>query len=151
MVVDLFNTGSARCKQSKLWELWRDFWEPFERIQGRLSVFEIRKVKSHDTSHEVPPELKHGNDMADKYAGQAVIEVTSGDEARVRRLDRKTRLIQERMIQAIFMLPKRARHPEESAPEPSTIRAPRIAAAKALNHQVSRRGPYVECARCGQF
>ena len=89
--------------------------------------------------------------MADKYAGEAVREVTSGDEARVLRLDRKTRLIQERMIQAIFLLPKRGRHPEEPAAEPHTIRAPRIAAAKLLQHEVSRRGPYLECARCGQF
>ena len=58
MVVDLFNGGIARCKQSKLWKLWKDFWEPFERIQGRFTVFEIRKVKSHsDASHEVPAEL----------------------------------------------------------------------------------------------
>ena len=117
-----------------------------------MKRFQILKVKSHsDSSHQVPPELKHGNDMADKYAGEAVIEVPSGDEARVRRLDRKTRLIQERLIQAIFMFPRRGRHPDESAPEPTTIRAPRIKAAKALEHDVTRRGPYLECARCGQF
>ena len=136
----------------KLWELWRDFWEPYERIRDRITLFEIHKVKGHsDPSHEVPAELKHGNEMADKYAGEAVIEANFGDEARVRRLDRKTRLIQERMIQAIFMLPKRARYPDESAPEPRTNRAPRIAAAKALDHEVTRRGPYLECARCGQY
>ena len=61
-----------------------------------------------DNVEIVPREHKHGNDMADKYAGDAVIEVASVDEARVRRLDRKTRLIQERMIQAIFLLPRRA-------------------------------------------
>ena len=60
-------------------------------------------------------------------------------------------MIQERLIQAIFILPKRGRHPDESAPEPTTIRAPRIAAAKALDHEVTRRGPYLKCARCGQF
>ena len=108
MVVDLFNAGKARCMMSDLWEMWRDFWGPFERIQHRLESFTIIKVKSHSDS--VPTNLKHGNDMADKYAGEAVREVTSGDEARVLRLDRKTRLIQERMIQAIFMLPKRGRH-----------------------------------------
>ena len=127
MFVDLFNGCIQRCKKSKLWELWRDFWEPFERLRKRMTSFTIHKVKSH--SDAVPSELKHGNHMADKYAGEAVREVTSGDEARVRRLDRKTRLIQERMIQAVFMLPKRGRHPEESAPEPTTNRAPRIAAA----------------------
>ena len=49
------------------------------------------------------------------------------------------------------MLPKRGRHPQEAAPEASQARAPRIAAAKKLEHEVSRRGPYLECARCGQF
>ena len=130
IVVDLFNAGIHRCKQSKLWQLWRDVWEPDERLRPRMTSFTILKVKSH--SNTAPTELKHGNDMADKYAGEAVREVTSGDAARVLRLDRKTRLIQERMIQAICMLPKRGRHPEEAAPEASQIRAPRIAAAKKL-------------------
>ena len=114
-----------------------------------MESFTILKVKSH--SDNVPTDLKYGNDMADKYAGEAVREISSGDESRVRRLDWKTRLIQERMIQAIFLLPKRGRHPEEPSPEPLTIRALRIAAAKRLQHEVSRRGPYLECARCGQF
>ena len=114
-----------------------------------MTSFTTLKVKSH--SDTVPAELKHGNDMADMYAGEAVREITSGDEARVLRLDRKTRLIQERMIQALFMFPKRGRHPQEAAPEASQIRAPRIAATKKLEHEVTRRGPYLECARCGQF
>ena len=149
MVVDVFNAGIERCRKSNLWEMWRDFWGPYERLRHRMNSFTILKVKSHSDS--VPAELKHGNDMADKYAGEAVREVTSGDEARVLRLDRKTRLIQERIIQAIYLLQKRGRHPEEPATEPHTIRAPRVAAAKRLQHEVSRRGPYLECARCGQF
>ena len=149
MVVDLFAAGVERCKKSNLWEMWRDFWGPYERLRPRMLSFTILKVKSH--SDTVPADLKYGNDMADKYAGEAVREVTSGDEARVFRLDRKTRLFQERMIQAIFLLPKRARHPEEPAAEPNITRAPRVAAAKRLQHEVSRRGPYLECARCGQF
>ena len=106
-----------------------------------MQSFTILKVKSH--SDTMPADLKYGNDMADKYAGKADREVTTGDEARVLRLDRKTRLFQERMIQAIFLLPKRARHPEEPAAEPNTTRAPRIAAAQRLQHEVSRRGPYI--------
>ena len=113
-----------------------------------MQSFNILKVKSH--SDTMPADLKYGNDMADKYAGEAVREVTSGDEARVLRLDRKTRLFQERMIQAIFLLPKRARHPEEPAAEPDA-RAPRLSAARRLQHEVTRRGPFIECARCGQF
>ena len=129
-------------EKSKLWELWRDFWAPYDKIKQGHERSEIRKVKSHcDKVEIVPLEHKHGNDMADKYAGEAAIEVTSGDEARVRRLDRRTLLIQERMIQAIFMLPNIARHPQETSAEKSTNRAPRIAAAKALQHKVIRRGP----------
>ena len=55
------------------------------------------------------------------------------------------------MIQAIFLLPRRARHPEETVAEPSIARAPRIAQARALHHEVVRRGPYPECQRCAQF
>ena len=94
MVVDLSNGGKERCKQSKLWELWRDFWAPYDRIKQGLSRFEIHKITSHCDDVEIVPEVhRRGNDMADKYAGEAVIEVTSGDEARVRRLDRTTKLI----------------------------------------------------------
>ena len=148
MVVDLFAAGIDRCKQSKLWEMWRDFWGPYQRLLPRMQSFRILKVKSH--SDTMPADLKFGNDMADKYAGEAVREITSGDEARVLRLDRKTRLFQERMIQAIMLLPKCARHPEEPAAEP-TNGAPRLRAARLLQHEVHRRGPYIECARCGQF
>ena len=154
MVVDRFNGGMEKCKQSKLWELKRDFWEPFERIKPRMNVFTISKVKAHcDHNSVVPEEHRKCNNMADRYAGQAVVEVTTGDESRVRRMDRQTRLTQERMIQAIFLLPRRARHPEDVTSEPAIpyARAPRIAQAKALEYDVTRRGPYLECQRCGQF
>ena len=79
MVVDLSNGGKERCKLSKLWELWRDFWAPYDRISPGLEQFEVRKVKSHcETEDIVPREHKHGNDMADKYAGQTVIEAPFG-------------------------------------------------------------------------
>ena len=106
MVVDLFNGGIERCKMSRLWELWRDFWEPVERIRPRLVHFAIHKVKAHCDDEEIVPEVhRKGNNMADKYAGPAVVEVTTSGESRVRRLYRKVRLIQERLIQAIFLLP----------------------------------------------
>ena len=75
MVVDLFNAGRERCMMSNFWEMWRDFWGPFDRIHHRMESFTILKVKSH--SDTVPTHLKHGNDMADKYAGEAVREITS--------------------------------------------------------------------------
>ena len=75
MVVDLYNGGTARCKQSKLWELWSDCWAPYDRIIRGLEQFEIRKVKTHcDNVEIVPREHKHGSDMADKYAGDAVVK-----------------------------------------------------------------------------
>ena len=77
--------------QSKLWEVWKDFWAAYERIIQGMDIFDIGKVKSHCSDiNIVPVEHKHGNDMADHYAGRTVIEVTLGDKARVRRLDWKT-------------------------------------------------------------
>ena len=58
---------------------------------------------------------------------------------------------QGRPESAIFLVPRRARHPKETAAEPAINKAPRIAQAKALQHEVTRRGPYLECQRCGQF
>ena len=88
MVVDLFNGGKDRCKKSKLWELWRDFWAPYDRIKQGLNKFEIHKVKSHsDHVAIVPREHKHWNDMVDKYAGEAVIEGTWGDNAKPRAVE----------------------------------------------------------------
>ena len=74
MVVDLFNAGIERCKLSNLWEMWRDFWGPFNSLHHRMKSFTILKVKSH--SDNVPTDLKYGNDMADKYAGEAVREIS---------------------------------------------------------------------------
>ena len=39
MVVDLLNECKERCKQSRLWELWRDSWELYDRIEDTLSRF----------------------------------------------------------------------------------------------------------------
>ena len=57
------------------------------------------------------------------------------------------------MIQAIFLLPRRTRHLEDAKSEPATPyqRAPRIAQARALKHDMSRREPSFECQTCGQF
>ena len=61
------------------------------------------------------------------------------------------------MIQAIMLLPKRGRHPHERAHlnETPNIKIPhdrqRQAGARLLKHEVSRRGPMIECIKCGQF
>ena len=87
-------------------------------------------MKAHCEDSDIVSEVhRKGNNMADKYAGQAVVEVESGDESMVRCMDRQTRLMQEGMIQAIFLLPRRARHPEDAKTDPGIpyVRAPSIA------------------------
>ena len=100
-----------------------------------------RKVKVHCADGDiVPQEHQAGNIFADHYGGRAV------NELRVLRLDRKTALMQERMVQATFLLPIRARHPEDTKDKPATpcSRAPRLVQAHALEHEVVRRGPWLE-------
>ena len=105
MVVDLFNGGKERCQQAKLWELWRDFWGPYEHLVDRNVHLTVKKVKADcDDVDIVPKEHRAGSNFADHYNGRAAIDITTGHGSRVRRLDRKTRLMQERMIQAL--LPK---------------------------------------------
>ena len=90
-------------------------------------------------------------------SGQAVIECPSGEANRIRIIDSKARWFQERMIQAILLLPKKGRHPQERQhiSEVEITRQPhitqRVARAKILKHEVFRRGPMLECLRCGQF
>ena len=61
------------------------------------------------------------------------------------------------MVQALLLLPKRGRHPHERQHlnEAAEIKIPhnrqRQAGARLLKHDVSRRGPMIECKRCGQF
>ena len=61
------------------------------------------------------------------------------------------------MIQAILLLPKRGRHPQESqhisdveiSKQPHMIQ--RAARVKILKHEVFRRGRMLDCSRCRQF
>ena len=84
-------------------------------------------------------------------------ECPSGEANRIRNLDSRARWFQERMVQAISMLPKKGRHPNEREhiTEESQIKSPGIrqrqARARILKHEVSRRGNMLECQRCGQF
>ena len=119
-----------------------------------ISVIE---VKSHETDIEqVPKELQDGNNCAAYHAGQAVTEYPTGEANMIRTIDSKARWFQERMIRAILLLPKKGRHPQESQhiSEVETTRQPhitqRVARAKILKHDVFRRGPMLECLRCGQ-
>ena len=101
--------------------------------------------------------MKQGNDVADHHAGLGVRECPSGEINRIRNLDSKAWWFQERMIQALMLLPKRGRHPNERTYHNETpeLKIPhdrqRQAGARLLQHEVSRRGPMIECIKCGQF
>ena len=83
--------------------------------------------------------------------------VPTGEATRIRNLDSNARWFQERMIQAILLLPKRGRHPHEGKHigEVKLSKQPhitqRVVRAKILKHEVFCRGRMLECLRCGQF
>ena len=75
----------------------------------------IQKVKAHtDDDNIAAPELRRGNQCADHHAGLAVVEVPASEASSIGWLGRKLRAIQERMIIALQMLPRRGRHPQEA-------------------------------------
>ena len=102
--------------------------------------------------------LQDGNNCADYHAGLAAGECPSGEANRIRNIDSKARWFQERMVQALLLSPKKGRHPNERnhiSDEGNNRSLPhitqRVARAKILKHDVFRRGPMLECLRCGQF
>ena len=102
--------------------------------------------------------MQDGNNCADHHAGLAVRECPSGEANRIRNIDSKARWFQERMVQALLMLPKKGRHPnarnhisDADSHRPLPHITQRTARAKILKHDVFRRGPMPECLRCGQF
>ena len=117
----------------------------------------ILKVKAHNEDEAVVPlPQQRGNQCADHYAGISVVEVPASEVAHINWQDRKLRAIQERMIVALHMLQQRARHPREEtslseALPPRTESNARAAPAEAMQHVVKRRGPMLECEKCGLF
>ena len=100
--------------------------------------------------------LQKGNQCADHYAGISVVEVPASEVPHINWQDRKLRAIQERMITALHMLPRRGRHPREDTSltedsQPRTKSNARAAPAEAMMHVISRRGPMLECEKCGLF
>ena len=114
-------------------------------------------MKSHTEDEAIAPlPLQKGNQCADHYAGISVVEVPASEVAHINWQDRKLRAIQERMITALQMLPRRGRHPKEEISlsedsQPRTKTNDRAAPAEAMMHVVSRRGPMLECEKCGLF
>ena len=114
MAVDGIAKGRQYTSKTKLGQLWASVWDEYEACLANGMHIEVLKVKSHerDTS-KVPHILQDGNIFADYHAGLGVRECPSGEANRIRNVDSKARWFQERMVQALLMLPKRGRHPNE--------------------------------------
>ena len=107
--------GRQHTYRTQLGQLWAQTWDEYEACARHDIKNEVIKVKSHETDiNIVPRELQIGNNCADYHAGQAVIECPTGEANRIRNINSKAGWFQERMIQAILLLPKRGRHPQES-------------------------------------
>ena len=158
MAVDGLHKGRQYTSKTRLGILWRDIWDGYEQCTQQGIQITVVKVKSHaKEEHQVPVEMKQGNDVADHHAGLGVRECPSGEANRIRNLDSKAWWFQERMVRALMLLPKRGRHPHErtylnDTPLPKVPHnRQRFAGARLLKHEVSRRGPMIECIKCGQF
>ena len=115
MAVDRIRKGRQYTSRTQLGQLWSILWDEYEACINHGIVSEVIKVKSHETDIEkVPKVLQDGNNCADYHAGQAAIECPTGEANRIRNIDSKARWFQERRIQAILLLPKKGRHPQES-------------------------------------
>ena len=150
--------GREYTSKTKLGTLGGNIWDEYEQCTSKCIEIIVLKVNSHaKEKDQVPLIMKQGNNVADHHAGLGVRECPSGEANRIRNLDSKARWFQERMVQALLLLPKKGRHPHERAHinETPQIKIPhdrqRQAGARLLRHEVSRRGPMIECTRCGQF
>ena len=148
--------GRQHISKTKLGQLWTMVWDEYEACQAQGISITVLEVKSHETDIEkVPQILQDGNNCADYHAGQAVIECPIGEANRIRKIDRKVRWFQEGMIQAILLLPRRGRHPQEQHHIGEVVKQnqphinQKVVRAKILEHEVFRRGPMLECLRCG--
>ena len=157
MAVDGFKKGRAYSKLTACGAIWADIWDVVEEIHQSGGSVTVLKVKAHSEDENIVPlPQQKGNQCADHYAGISVVEVPASEVAHINWQDRKLRAIQERMITALQMLPHRARHPRENislseAPAPRTKSNARAAPAEAMQHVVKRRGPMLECEKCGLF
>ena len=99
MAVDGLNKGRQYTSKNKLGILWSSIWDEYELCAQRGITITVVKVKSHaKEEHQVPADMKQGNDVADYHAGLGVRECPSGEVNRIRNLDSKAWWFQERMI-----------------------------------------------------
>ena len=116
MAVDGLKKGRQFTSKTKLGSLWCSIWDEYENCTQHGIHIAVSKVKSHaKEEHQVPIEMKQGDDVADHHAGLGVRECPAGEANRIRNLDSKAWWFQERMVQALMLLPKRGRHPHERA------------------------------------
>ena len=158
MAVDGTAKGRQYTSKTKLGQLWGDVWDEYEACERHGIQIHVIKVKSHETdTTKVPQVLQDGNNCADYHAGLGVRECPSREANRTRNMDSRARWFQEKMVQAILMVPKKGRHPNEreriSEEEPH-VRIPHITQrqgrARILKHDVTRRGNMLECQSSGQ-
>ena len=114
----------------------KHFWDEYESCTQQGIIITVTKVKSHaKEEHQVPIAMKQGNDVADHHAVLGVRECPTGEANRIRNLDSKARWFQERMVQALMLLPKRGRHPHERAHRMNRHRSKYHTIAKGMLEQ----------------
>ena len=157
MAVDSYAKGKTYSQLTACGAIWADIWKVVEILDQQGIKVEIKKVKAHTEDDNIAaPELRRGNQCADHHAGLAVVEVPASEAASIGWMDRKLRAIQERMIIALQMLPRRGRHPQEAttlieSAAPKQRRDAKIGPAQSMGHSITRRGPMLECDKCGLF
>ena len=106
VAVDGIAKGRQYTSKTKLGQLWTCVWDEYEAcIRSGIQII-VLKVKSHEKdTNKVPQILQDGNNCADHHAGLAVRECPSGEANRIRYIDSKARWFQERMVQALLLLP----------------------------------------------
>ena len=108
MAVDGISKGRQCTSKTKLGHLWASVWDEYEECLKSGIAIEVLKVQSHEKdTNKVPKILQDGNNCADQHAGLGVRECPSGEANRIRNIDSKARWFQERMVQAILLLPKK--------------------------------------------
>ena len=108
MAVDRFAKGKTYSQLTACGAIWADIWKVIELMDRKRINVDIHKVKARtDDDNIAAPELRRGNQCADHHAGQAVEELPAGEFASIKWRDRKPRAIQERMILALQMLPRK--------------------------------------------
>ena len=107
-------------------EMWQEMHDVRAVLDSRGISIDLLKVKSHATQAEMDkglssPQLKHGNDRADHYAGLGakIYQVSKEDINLVYMTDARAWMIQKRLLHISQMMSDgHARSPKEKKPVP---------------------------------